>query len=232
MCASNSVAILLSLPSVNGKVCYDEISVSDKICCVIVFSFILVFKGIGCYFFSFSMTLMLCPLSAPSSPFTHSLVVYLEGSFSSVTSWGKQVFSRVVSVDSLPYPPVEEHYYLEIYIFSDLSNPTRYLHKSVRNNRVKNSPSFSNASFYWWETEESHDDKMTFPQSSNWVWQSIHWNISCLCWKRHFSTLLNTGDRIISLSSSDFWICQFLFFYRFYYFSLVSAIALISEGDE
>lgn len=50
MCASNSVAILLSLPSVNGKVCYDEISVLDKICCVIVFSFILVFKGIGCYF--------------------------------------------------------------------------------------------------------------------------------------------------------------------------------------
>lgn len=160
MGASNSVAILLSLTSVDGKVCYDEISVLDKICCVIVFGFMLFRKGIGCYFFFFfPMTLMLCPLSAPSSPFTHSLVLYLEGSFSSVTTWGKQVFSRVVSVNSLPYPPVAEHYYLEIYTFSDLSNPTRYLHKSMRNNRVNNSPSFSNVLFLlvrnlgvsWWQ---------------------------------------------------------------------------------
>lgn len=53
MGASNSVAILLSLTSVNGKVCYDEISVLDKICCVIVFGFMLFRKGIGCYFFFF-----------------------------------------------------------------------------------------------------------------------------------------------------------------------------------
>lgn len=51
MCASNSVAILLSVPSASGKICYDEISVLDKICCVIVFTFMLLFKGIGRYYY-------------------------------------------------------------------------------------------------------------------------------------------------------------------------------------
>lgn len=78
MGASNSVAILLSLTSVNGKVCYDEISVLDKICCVIVFGFMLLCKGIGCYFFFFSYDSNALPIIRTILSF-HSFLSTLSG---------------------------------------------------------------------------------------------------------------------------------------------------------